>query len=87
MCFKQKGAISTSSGKPPKLVDYFPYLGSNISSTESDFNIYLAKVCYHSYGNLISDKIKFLTSCGFISTTVWMHHLDYNEMHREEVKC
>ena len=34
MCFKQKGSISTQSGKPRKLVDQFTHLGSNISSTE-----------------------------------------------------
>ena len=38
ICFKQEGAISTLSGKPQKLNE-FTYLGSNISSTESDFNI------------------------------------------------
>ena len=39
MCFKQKGAILTRRGKPMKLVDQFPYLSSNISSTERDVNI------------------------------------------------
>ena len=43
MCFKQEGAISTLNGRPLKLVDKFTYLGSNISSTESDVNINLAK--------------------------------------------
>ena len=43
MYFKQKGAISTLSGKPLKLVDHFTYLSSNISSTESDVNIWLVK--------------------------------------------
>ena len=32
------------SGKPLKLVDQFTYLRSNISSTESDMKIRLAKV-------------------------------------------
>ena len=41
--FKQEGTISTLSGKPLKLVDQFTYLSNNISSTESDINIYLAK--------------------------------------------
>ena len=41
MCFKQEGIISTLNGKPMKLVDYFTYLGSNISSTESNINIYI----------------------------------------------
>ena len=43
MCFKWE-AISTLSGWPLKLVDKFTYLSSNISSTESDINICLAKV-------------------------------------------
>ena len=43
MCFKQKGAISTLNGKPLELVDQLTYLGSNISSTESDDNISLMK--------------------------------------------
>ena len=43
MCFKHKGALSTQSGKPLKLVDQFIYLGSNISSTESDVKISLTK--------------------------------------------
>ena len=35
LCFKQKEVTSTVSGKPPKLVNQFTYLGSNIASTES----------------------------------------------------
>ena len=42
MCFKQ-GTLFTLSGKPLKLVDQFIYLGSNISSTESDVSMCLAK--------------------------------------------
>ena len=38
------GAIFTLSGRPLKLVDKFIYLGSNISSTESDVDICLANV-------------------------------------------
>ena len=41
--FKQKWVISTLTSKPLKLVDQLPYLGSNISSTESDVKISLAK--------------------------------------------
>ena len=39
----QDGAISSLSGGSIKLVDQFIYLGSNISSTESDVNIRLGK--------------------------------------------
>ena len=42
-CFTHEGPISTVSGKPLILVDQFTYLGSNISSTESNINIHLAK--------------------------------------------
>ena len=43
MCSKQDGAISTLNVKPLKLVDLFPYLGSNISSTKSDFDVLIEK--------------------------------------------
>ena len=43
MYFKQNGAISISNGKPLELVDQFPYLSSNISSTESNVDIYKGK--------------------------------------------
>ena len=44
MCFKQKGTISTSSGKPLKSVDQYTYFSSNISSTENDVNVGLVKL-------------------------------------------
>ena len=44
ICFKQKGIISTQSGKLLKSLDQFTYIGSNISSTESDVNICMTKV-------------------------------------------
>ena len=43
MCYKQDGQITSSSGKDLKKVDQFTYLGSNISSTESDVNIRIGK--------------------------------------------
>ena len=42
--YNKDGAISSSNNKPPKLVDQFIYLSSNISSTESDANISKGKV-------------------------------------------
>ena len=44
MCFKQEGAIFTLGGTPLKLVDQCTYLASNMSSTESDVNLFLVKV-------------------------------------------
>ena len=43
MCFNQTGNISTLNGSPLKLVDKFTYLGSSVSSTETDINTRLAK--------------------------------------------
>ena len=36
MYFKQKGVISTLSGKPLKLINQFTYVGSNILSALSE---------------------------------------------------
>ena len=43
MCFNQRGNISTLNGSPLKLVYKFTYLGSSISSTETDINTRRAK--------------------------------------------
>ena len=44
MCFNQTGDISISNGSSLKLVDKFTYLGSSVSSTETDIDTQLAKV-------------------------------------------
>ena len=93
MCFKRKGVISTLSGRPLILVDKFTYLGSNVSSTESDVNICLVKAWTVIDRLLIikrsdlSDKIKwdFFQSSGCLNTTVWMHHMDTNKSYREKL--
>ena len=43
MCFNQRGNISTLNGSSLKLVDKFTYLGSSVSSTETDIKTRLAK--------------------------------------------
>ena len=43
MCFNQTGNISTLNGRSQKLVDKFTYVGSSVSSTETDINTRLAK--------------------------------------------
>ena len=43
MCFNQTGNISTLNTSSLKLVDKFTYRGSNVSSTETDINMRLAK--------------------------------------------
>ena len=43
MCFIQTGDISSLNGSSLKLVEKFTYLGSSVSSTETDINTRLAK--------------------------------------------
>ena len=43
MCFNQTGDISTINGRSLKLVDKFTYLGSSVSSTESEIDTQLTK--------------------------------------------
>ena len=43
MCLNQTGDISTLNGSALKLVDKFTYLGSSVSSTETDIDTRLAK--------------------------------------------
>ena len=43
MCFNQTSDISTLGGSSLKLVDKFTYLGSSLSSTETDINTQLTK--------------------------------------------
>ena len=43
ICFNQTCDISTRNGNSLKLVDKFTYLGSSVSSTETDINTRLAK--------------------------------------------
>ena len=43
MWFNQRSNIFTVRGDPLKLVDKFTYLRSNVSSTENDINMWLAK--------------------------------------------
>ena len=49
MCFNQRGDISTLNGSSLKLIDKFIYLGSSVSSTETDINTRLAKVWTRIY--------------------------------------
>ena len=43
MCYNQTGDISTLDGTSLKLVDKFTYLGSSVSSTETDIDTRLTK--------------------------------------------
>ena len=78
MCFNQRGDISTLKGDPLKLVNTLMYLGSSVSSTETDINTQLAKswiaidwlpVIWKSD---LTDKIKrsFFPSSGWDDTVI-----------------
>ena len=43
MCYNQTGDITTLDGTSLKLVDKFTYLGSSVSSTEKDIDMWLTK--------------------------------------------
>ena len=64
MCFNQRGDISKLNGSSLKQLDKFTYLGSSVSSTETDINTRLTKVWTAIDGLLIiwksdlTDKIK-----------------------------
>ena len=65
MCFNQRGNISTLNDTSLKLVDKFIYLGSSVSSTETDINMRLVKAwtAIDSLSVLwksdLTDKIKY----------------------------
>ena len=85
MCFNQRD-ISTLRGGHLKLVDWFTYQGSRVSSPETDINTRLAKawtaINWLSviWKSDLTDKIKrtFFPSCGRIYTAVWMNYMDLN---------
>ena len=56
LCFEQDIVTSTWNEKTLKLVDHFLYLGSNISSTESDIKMHIMKSmdCYRQ----VTDHMK-----------------------------
>ena len=82
-CFKQIQANSTLNGEPLKLTDLFTYLGSNIFTTEMDVNW---KGMDYYWQVVDQMKIWFLwkkdilPGINHISTTVWLHFMDFIEM-------
>ena len=62
MRFNQDNSTSILNDKLLKCVDYFTYLGNNISSTERDVNVHIALTATDrlstTWKSHISDKIK-----------------------------
>ena len=91
MCFNQRGDISTLNGSSLKLIDKFTYLGSSVSSTETDINTWLAKawtaIDWLSiiWKSDLTYKIKqFLLSSSHVNTAIWMHYMDTNKTYGEK---
>ena len=81
----QTGDISTLNGSSLKLVDKFTYLGSSVSSTKTDINMWLTKawtainrisVVWKS--DLTKKMKQFLPSGDRVDTAVWMHYMYAN---------
>ena len=72
MCFNQRSDISPLNGSSLKLIDKFTYLGSSVSSTETDINTWLAKAwtvinrLSEIWKSDLTDKIK----CSFFQAAV-----------------
>ena len=58
MCFNQTGDISTLNSSSLKLFDKFTYLGSSVSSTETDINTQLANRLLVIWKSDLTDKMK-----------------------------
>ena len=86
MCFNQRGDIATLNGSSLKLVDKFTYLGSSVSSTETDIYTRLVKAWTANdslsiiWKSDLTDKIKrsFFPSSGRVDTAVWMYYMNAN---------
>ena len=55
-----------------------------VSSTYAYVKDRLLSTGYWPNGNMISDKIGILPKCGHVSTTVWLHHLNFKKTLQEK---
>ena len=81
MCFNQTGDISTTNGSSLKLVDKFTYLGSSVSSTDTDMNTRLAKAWTANnrlsviWKSDLTDKMKRSYFTTWTLTNIWRKSL------------
>ena len=79
MCFNQRDDICTLNDRSLKLVDKSSYIGSRVSSTETDINTRVVKarqlsIGYRSYGSQtwpIKWNAIFFPRSGHVNTPVW----------------
>ena len=90
--FNQRGTISTLNGSSLKQVDNFTYLGSRVSTTETDINTRLAKA-WRAVDRLsviwksnLTDEMKrsFFLSSSRVDIAIWIHYMDVNKTYREK---
>ena len=85
MCFNQTGDMPTLNDNSLKLVHKFTYLGSSVSSTETDINTWLPKAVGHMEVKPDQwNKKQFLPSSGRVDTAVWMHYMDAKQTYGEK---
>ena len=93
MRFKQDGRVSSLNVSAQKLVDLFPYICSNILSTESDTNINIGNT-WATSGRLATEwksdhwwnKTWILRNCNRDRTIEVLHHLEFYETTGEKFK-
>ena len=85
---RDKVVCSTLNGMLLKLEVHFTYLGSNISSTETDVNIRIRKTLTAidrlstiEKSNLLDEiKLELFHVVAVSGTTIWLHHLKFKEV-------
>ena len=72
MCFNKTGVVSTLNGSTLKLVDKFIYLGSSVSSTETDINTRLAKawIAIDSLSVIWKSDVTDKMKCSFFQAVI-----------------
>ena len=82
MCFNQRGDISTLNGSSLTFMDKVTYLGSSVSSTETDINTRLTKAwtvidkLSEIWKSDLTDKIKCIfPSSSHVYTAIWIHYI------------
>ena len=90
MCLNEDAAISSINSNCLKWVDKFIQISSNISSTESNVNIYKGKA-WTAIKRLTTPrkfwwiKMIFLLRCSCVSTIEWLYCFNFNKAARWEL--
>ena len=85
--FKEDGATNRLNDEPQKLVDFFIFLGSNMGQHTHREGM----DCYRQISTIWKwklwwNKTEILPNCSRVSTILWLHHLDFNEVIGEKAR-